>query len=239
MGFKSSLLLASSTVLLATAPAFATTFTFDSNYLPGSDAAGKTKSITTTFNSNTDVLTWSSTFERNANGALPKGAWLVLNDGPNPKGVSNELAIYYLDAIEKKVSIYNYNGANNSKSWQVSDYLGSTDLAVSNADNDTTFKFALDLTDINGLSKFGPEWKGTSFNDNIGIWFHGAADTDKAAFATSYKENGALSNFSYGTAGWYDAKDLTTTAVPEPASAAAIGLFAAAAAFVKRAKQSA
>ena len=238
MGFKSSLLIAATSVLLATAPAFAATFTFEGAKPSSGIAAGKNKSITTTFNSNTEKFTWSSTFERNNAGKLADGAWLVINGGANPKSVDDELAIFYLDGINGKVSIYNYDGTNNSKSWNspTANYLGSLDLNVSPFGNDeVTFSFELDATKLNSSAQFGSDWKGASFGKKVGIWYHGVEGLKVAYDPTT----GALTQFKHGKSSSYDVGNMDAAAVPEPASAAAVGLFAVAATFIKRKKQSA
>ena len=233
MNYKSALLMTSATVLLASAPASATNFTFSSTNLPGGDFAGKTESITTTFNNNTELLTWSSTFSPNANGVNANGAWLVLSDGPNPKKHAGEYAIFYMDEAAEKVSIYEYDGNNNSLSWKTpGNFLGHTALQVSNVGNEKTFGFSLDMTDINGMN-LGPDWEGAAFGDRVGIWLHGVNTTD-----VQFNADGSLAKFTHGKSSYYDIADKKTTAVPEPGSAAAVGLFAAAAAFIKR-KQSA
>ena len=237
MGFKTSALLTTASVLLASAPAFATTFTFDSSNLPGATEAGITKSITTSYNDNTDLFKWSSTYQRNkTTGLLADGLWLVANDGPNPKGHAGELAIYYLDGINQKVSIYEYDGSNSANSWATpGNFLGSTGLNVSkNGNDEITFGFELDATDLNGKA-LSPIWKGTSFDKNIGLWVHGVTGLD-----AKYDANGKLTKFKYsGNQSYYDSNNNQATAVPEPASTVALGLFAVAGAFVKRTKQSA
>ena len=237
MGFKTSALLTAASVLLASAPAFATTFTFDSSNLPGATEAGKTKSITTSFNDNNNKFSWSSTYAKNQNGILPDGLWLVANDGPNPKGHAGELAIYYLDGINKKVSIFDYNGANSSNSLtHPGNFLGSTTLEVTEGGNEKTFAFNFDTDDfdLSGISDKSA-WKGSAFDKNIGLWVHGVSGLKSEYDA----KTGVLTKFGYAGQSWYDVSDEHATAVPEPASAAALGLFAVAGAFVKRSKQSA
>jgi len=227
MRIKSALTLAALPILFALAPANAATYTFQGDNLGGNTATGDHTNITTTYNSNTHLLTWSSTFTENGSGTLAEGAWLVLSDGENPKENVDEYAIFYLDGHENTVSIYNYDGTNSSYSYQSENYLGSTALNVIDDGNDRTFEFSLDATDlnndVNGL--FGSEWDGAAFGDNIGIWFHGASN-----LTTEYAADGSLENFWPKTAGWYDVENKTTTAVPEPGSVIALGLFAVGAA---------
>ena len=86
------------------------------------------------------------------------------------------------------------------------------------------------MTDINNKN-ISPEWKGTSFGKDIGIWFHGVD-----GLSTKYDKNGKL---SYSKQGRYDVDYGETQPVPEPAATAALGLLAATAAVSKLRKQSA
>ena len=246
MGFKTTALLTTASVLIASAPAFATTFNFTKNNPAGASRAGDISSVTTSFDDNTDLFTWSSTIKRNSNGVLANGAWLVANDGPNPKGVTSELAIYYLDEAAETVSIYNYNGKNNSVSWQnPGQLLDSIKLdVVKNGADEKTYSFSYDATDLNALN-LSPNWKGTAFNDKVGLWFHAVSDLNSGYDALTAAQqgdgfkNGKLNAFAYNPKqSWYDVGNQKTEAVPEPATAAALGLFAVAGAFMKR-KQSA
>ena len=232
MRIKTSLALAALPVLFSIAPATAATYTFEGNNLPGNLSAGKNSHIKTTFNSNTDILTWSSTYtyDPNSTTSLAEGAWLVLSDGENPKNNADEYAIFYLDGINEKVSIYNYDGVNSANSYKYENFLGSDDLTVINNGNERTFEFSIDMSDINddtaGLFDDNT-WKGAAFDENIGIWFHGAG-----GLTTQYNNNDlndGLHTFSYTNQSWYDTSNQTATAVPEPGSMAALGLFALAA----------
>ncbi len=232
MRITTALTLAVVPVLFSLAPAEAATYTFNRNNLQGNLRTGDHTNITTTYNNNTNLLTWSSTFTKNAltegnSGDLAEGAWLVLSDGENPKNNVDEYAIFYLDGLTNKVSIYNYDGINSANSYLGGKFLGSTALQVTNSGNSRTFEFAYDATalnnDINGL--FGDEWEGATFGDNIGVWFHGAS-----RLQTAYNSDGSLAKFRPGVAGWYDVDNEVATSVPEPGSVAALGLFAVAAA---------
>ena len=233
MGFKTTACITTASLLLAGAPAFATTFTFDKSNLVQNATAGFNKSITTSYSNESDLFKWSATFKEN-NGMLADGAWLVVNDGPNPKGYTSESVIFYLDGLAKKVSMFEYSGINDSNSSLSKTYLGSLALDVSTSGNERTFSFSRDMTDINDLMTLGSKWKGTAFADKIGIWHHGVA-----GLSTAYDNTGKLTQFNYTKHGWYDISHGETTAVPEPATAASLGLFAVAGAFIKRRKHSA
>ncbi|NJM97449.1 MAG: hypothetical protein HC800_09995 [Phormidesmis sp. RL_2_1] len=235
---KTSLALTAISVIAISAPASAATFGYTNTDFStnASQAAGIHKSITTTFNDITDEFTWSSTISRNTrNGHLADGAWLVVSDGPNPKGIDNELAIFYLDGINNKVSIYNYNGVNGNNSWKRTNpqLLGSIALNVNNSVADErTFSFNVDMTDINNLG-LSADWKGTSFSEKIGIWFHATSYSDM----TYHNSSGRLKGYSFAKQSYYDTAFQTTTDIPEPSSLAALGLFAAAAAASKLSKR--
>ena len=220
-------LLAVGSVIAVTNPAQAATFEFDSA-VGGNSNVGVHKQIKTSFNSDTEELSWSSTFSRNLNnGTLADGAWLVLNDGPNPKSHVQENTMFYFDGVNEKLTAYTYNGVNGSNSWQDNNsvYLGSWDLDVDRSADEVTFSFDMDMTDINSRTDLGNDWQGTLFNDQIGIWFHGVSNVQAA-----YNADGSLSNFSYDSQGWFDAANLQATKVPEPgalAGLAMVGLVAA------------
>lgn len=245
MGFKTSALIATTSVLMAGAPAFAANLTFhdgnpNGNMLGGiNNVAGTYKSLTATFDTDTDLFSWSSTFEKNSDGTLADGAWLVVSDGPNPKFQPGEYAIYYLDAINEKVSIYEYDGNNNGNSWRnPGNFLDSTSLQVTrNGSDEVTFAFDYDATDLNNLA-LGPDWKGTSFGEEIGLWFHALSGTggEYGTDPGDLVSTGNITKFSHKKHGWYD---IDSVAVPEPMSVASIGLFALAGVFVKRNKRSA
>lgn len=235
MGFKTTAFITTAaSILLASAPAFAATFTYEKiNPLNGNNDAGFNKSITTSYNDNSDLFKWSATFKEN-NGMLADGAWLVANDGPNPKGHGGESVIYYMDGLAEKVSMFTYSGKNNPNSYQSGTYLGSIDLDVSNSGNERTFSFQRDMTDINNRTDLGKNWKGTAFGDKIGLWHHGVVGVN-----AGYDTDGKLTSFDFTKQGWYDIHNKDTTRVPEPATAASLGLFAVVGACIKRRKQSA
>lgn len=211
-------------VTLATAaPAAATTFIYDSSNIGGNHRVGAHKQIVTTFDDSSDLFTWESTFQVNPNnGRLADGAWLVVSEGPNPKGDVQEYTMFYLDGENEKVSLYTYNGRNGSNSWKDknSTFLGEISLTVNNdVAGERTFSFSHDMTDINVRQDLGDDWKGTLFGDSIGIWFHGVDGLD-----ADYDANGRLSKFSYNSQGWYDTAYQDTETVPEPGIALGLGL---------------
>ena len=233
MRIKTAFALAALPALFAIAPASAATYTFQGNNLPGNTRTGDHTNITATYNNNTNLFTWSSTFTENGSGTLAEGAWLVVSDGENPKKHVDEYAILYLDGLTETVSIYNYNGVNSANSYRREQYLGSTALNVIDTGNSKTFEFSLDATDINNNASFGSEWQGIRFDNNIGIWFHGASN-----LTTQYRTDGSLEDFRPGVTGWYDVGNEMATAVPEPGTAVALGLVGLVAAAQRRKRSS-
>lgn len=214
-----------SSILTATflslgSPVSAAIFQFsasDPSGLNGSKRAGKTTEVKASYDTDSDLFKWSSTFVANGKGRTPDGAWLVVNNGPNPKGNTGELAIAYLDEAEGKVSFFEYNGANSANSYNSpGNYLAFTDLNVNKGSNSVTYDFEFDSTDLNNLG-LGPNWKGLQFDHEIGIWFHGVDDLH-----TSYTGD-KLTEFIYRKQSWYDVGHKKTEKIPEPSTM--FGLF--------------
>ena len=130
------------------------------------------------------------------------GFWLVLNNGGNPKGIVDELAILYGDLKNNRITAYKYDGGNSPNSFSnPSRYLATYNNAFSISNN--AFSFTLDVTALNSLNL--PNWKGIQFNNNIGIWYH---STDLLSVA--YSANGRINNFG-GNFGYYDTNSNPTT----------------------------
>ena len=258
MKIHTSLALAAFSLALTSAPVSAVTFTFDTNRAGGSVNAGTQTAFTTSFDDTTDLLTLSTTFQRNTDtNALADGGWLVLSEGDNPKSDALEYAIFYLDGNNNKVSAYNYDPVDRKHSWRNSEFLGETTLNVTNSGFESagadpsvrTFDFAFDMAAINDRTDLGADWKGSRFGEKVGIWFH-AVD----GLSTDYDASGRLAAFDHGAESRFDTKALDTVSsnlgtitsdagpsqsVPEPTTVVAMGVFAAAAAFTKRRQASA
>jgi hypothetical protein len=217
------------------------------------DAAGTINAISTFYDSSTQEFNWYSNHSSMADGAVANAFWLVVSDGPNPKGISGQLAAIYFDASKAgtpKVSVYGYNGVNGSSSW----YDGASDAGTQSAvkiansltaglvnnafstveaNGTTTLGMSLNVSGIN--SKVGNGFEGINFTDNLGIWFHPVTCTDSA-----YDAQGFLTKFDFRDQGWFDIAGGKTAPkgapVPEPASIAAIGLGIAAMVRRKRSK---
>lgn len=196
-------------------------------------AGGTISSLVSTFDDNSDVFTWDVTFSdgvaKNTN-----GYWLVVSDGPNPKGINSQLAIMYFDATnlaDPKVSIYRYNGANNTSSFQSpGDLLASTEGAgasdivasASQSAGKRTFKLSVDATAINakyapGAPTVFPDWEGIEFGQKIGMWFHSIKNA-------KFQYQGEHLTGLTGTAGWLDGSHECTHIIPAPGAAVLAGL---------------
>ena len=111
---------------LAGSAAHAATFQFQcgpvSGCPGGNHRAGEMIALRTTFDTHTERFTWDARFKA-TNGNLPDSGWLVVSDGPNPKGGVDEYAIMYLDGANGHVTAHVYNGQNSANSYQVPNSL--------------------------------------------------------------------------------------------------------------------
>lgn len=160
------------------------------------DDAGMINNLTTEYDSDNQQLTFLAAFEPEAGtGELPLGFFLVINNGPDPKGIDGEYAILYFDAITDTTPIitaYAYNGENGADSFfdgaeavgnQAPDPIVSSlndpglITAASSVDNPggRVVSFTIDTSAINAHSPaYGSDadWEGIAFDDTIGVWFH-------------------------------------------------------------------
>ncbi|MBL0926535.1 MAG: hypothetical protein IBJ11_02640 [Phycisphaerales bacterium] len=220
------------------------TFNFAKNQPGGnygvSNAAGTFENITATYNTASQRFTWSSSF---SGATLPNGIFVVVNDGPNPKGIAGQLAIFYVDAsgATPRISAYGYNGANATTSWQDGNAALSgnqtpdrirgfnapswiNSLSVSTVAGVRTFSFDIQGSVINSFASqyasVNNPWEGVQFFNKIGIWFHSFT-----GLSTAYDANGFLTQWNFSQEGYLDGTNFT--AVPTPgalALAAAAGL---------------
>jgi len=133
---------------------------------------------------------------------------LAINDGPNPKGHADELALLYFDnsGPEPVISAYNYDGKNNLNSFQNEQLVSSLgpDSPFSNisvttyADGVSVFSFELDATSIQEYSD-NPDWTGVSFQDDIGVWLHPVNGLE-----TTYDSNGFLETWNFNNRSFFD-----------------------------------
>ena len=199
------------------------------------NGAGAYETLTTTYNDETERLTFSASF---ADGGNPiDGGWVVISDGRNPKGQGQEFSIFYLDGDNNRVTAYAYNGQNSSNSWRHQEFLGSWDnLKFEDGDGTSSLSFSLDMTDINARTDIDPDWKGTRFGEQVGVWFHAGQNTSVSYGQDEAGEVNEITHFS-SHAKWYDSNALDTEAVPEPTSLLAFGLIGGAFAVSRRRNQ--
>jgi hypothetical protein len=207
------------------------------------DSAGKVNAISSEYNKTTKEFSFGANISKTADNKTANGFWLVISNGPNPKGTAGQLAAYYFDASTSgapKLSVYGYNGINGDDSYkdgspaagvQAADKIKSANVASSyvknlykttNADGSVNLGFKVDASTINNRPGLAG-WEGSQFDNSIGFWFHPTQDTQ-----TSYDAAGYLTNFTYSKAGYVDTKDLCAlpgaAPVPEPATMAVLGL---------------
>lgn len=180
---------------------------------------GQMTSISAAFNSDTQRFSWSVTYADQ----VTDGYTLAVNDGPNPKGVVGELGLLYFDATDTndvKVSVFEYNGQNNSSSHSnpgnlivssMSDANFVVDASVVDSNGSRTFNLEIDTSVVNSFpsATLDPEWHGIGFDDKIGVWFHSFRN-----LTTGYN-NGNLNSWS-GQQGWLDMSNQNATPVPLP-----------------------
>jgi hypothetical protein len=165
------------------------------------------------------------------------GFWFVLNAGGNPKGIANELPIFFGDLKNNRITAYIYDGQNGPGSWSTQPFLAS--YANAFHVSGSSFSFALDVSSLNSLN-LGGNWQGIEFGRELGVWYHPIAT---AAF--TYDRFGKITHLGANGTGWFDSGVLQTTAtcqagstlvattgkctptttnVPEPGSLAILGL---------------
>ncbi|WP_222872906.1 PEP-CTERM sorting domain-containing protein [Hankyongella ginsenosidimutans] len=171
------------------------------NVQPNSYAQQLNK-LTISLDTQTDVLGFSAEFLA-GNTISNDGFWLVVNNGPNPVGIANELAILYGDVANGRITAYAYNGQNSPNSWQAP----TAPLAVYNnaiTKSGSTYSFSVDATALNALN-VGPNWRGVDIGPNVGVWYH---FSDNSAY--TYYANGDIKSQS----GTYVYADTTGNGVP-------------------------
>jgi PEP-CTERM motif len=171
--------------------------------------------------------------------------WMVLNAGGNPKGLVDQLAIVYGDLKTRELTVYEYNGENNSDSWKKDENYITTYFDAINI-NGSMFDFNINVGAINSYAG-GPNWKGLQFNNTIGIWYHptGNATVTYGNYGGDPFNNNEIKGYVENSkTGWFDTDAIATTPkcpkgttynpstkqchggtkVPEPASLAILGL---------------
>lgn len=218
------------------------------------NGGGTLKAIDASFDTLTNTLTWYARFDHVPGYPTKKtdGFHLVLSPGPNPKGHSGELAIFYFDATASapKMTVYGYNGQNADTSWKDGSQLPNTqapdkiksslldnswiyDLKKqTNGDGTRTLGFSINAASINSHIPLWPgpdgpaEWTGAEFFNKIGVWFHWYSGS------TFQYQDGWIKGLSHEKSGYLDGNNFRT--VPEPCSVAAILAGAAGLIFKRR-----
>ncbi len=209
--------------------------------LPGgsvSNSAGTIKAVNGAYDTNNEILTWDVTVAANTTDAIS----LVLSSGPNPKNNPGQYAQFFYDG--NALTVYGYNGKNNSSSWEDGNGDGSDGdadrIASSLVDNsfvmelsktqsgaDRVFHMKLDVSDINAHSPAFPDpdgepWEGAQFGENLGIWMH-TFDRPPKGFGRGTKyDDGWLERWDFKKEGWLDTTNSITT--PTPGSIALMGM---------------
>lgn len=188
------------------APADCTVPEYGAGTYGGLAASGIINKITSTFDSVTNQFSWTANFS-SCNGQIPDGYWLVVNNGPNPKGHAGELVIFYFDATDlnnPEMTVYTYNGQNGYNSFQDGDgetagiqtpdrihstltgdqsFLLEID-AVDEANGTRTLHFKINATTIKQHVPAYPDaldpWYGAGFDDYAGYWFHPVSNASVA-----------------------------------------------------------
>lgn len=95
-------------------------------------------------------------------------------------------------------------------------------------DGTSALSFSLDATEINSRTDIDEDWKGVTFGEQVGIWFHAGHNTK-----VGYSEEGEVTSFR-SSAAWYDTNAMDTEAVPEPTALLGLGLIGGAFAVSRR-----
>jgi len=240
---------------LLASPGFAsaTTYRYTTFDPAGADTAGNIDSIFTSYDAATQQLTWLATVDQVNGGALANGFWLVLSDGPNPKGISDEMPIYYFDATQSftasggitgvapTLSAYAYNGQNAYTSYQTPgvellsstglNWNSSTDsLLYSSTATTRTMGFTIDVSALNNSATVGSLFaaNGTAFSSTNwqGADFGAQIGIWYHPFlgSVTYSAPGDISNISVAGQSYMDTAFSNTTVVPEPGSVILIAL---------------
>ncbi len=191
-----------------TVSAHAAYYTYSIDNPSGSAGGGDIKNISTSYSTTAEIFSWEYKIDN-----INDGFWLVVSDGPNPKAAqADEYAIFYGDLNSNTLSAYQYNGDNNAVS-----YLNPGNLlqqwngaltTFNNGDGTETTSFSVNVSGINSTN-IGPDWDGTQFGKEIGIWFHPSRGS-----AFKYDDKGQITQFGYKGQGWHDSQGQTTTEEP-------------------------
>jgi MYXO-CTERM domain-containing protein len=211
------------------------------------DNAGQINAIGATFNSDTNMMSWSinvGDVPDGAPGQSLSGFTVVLTNGAMPDG-PGQVTQFYFDAtgISPVLTGYAYNGHPWSPSYEDGSWLpgnqdpdrvftslNDTNGVVQNINDTTegdgsrTWSFMINITSILAHVPLHPQpwpWVGTGFDDQIGLWVQTFTNAQ-----VTYSQDGFVESVCYDRVGYFDADHQPT--VPAPGAAA---LFALAAVF--------
>ncbi len=174
------------------------------------------QSASSTAGYGTEISKWSAAYDvtsgtpqlsldvaMGTNTVSDDGFWMVVNNGGNPKGIVDQLAILYGDLKNNKITAYKYDGGNSPNSYvDASAYLMTFDVPFK-FQSTTEYSFNLDVSALNSINL--PNWKGAQFGDTAGIWFHNTRQEH-----ATYNGN-LLTSFSQND-GWMDTDHTPTVA---------------------------
>ncbi len=175
------------------------------------------QSASSTAGYGSEITSWNSTYDvtsgtphlsvdvaMGTNNVTDDGFWLVVNNGGNPKGIVDQLAILYGDLKNNKITAYKYDGGNSPNSYtDASAYLMTFDVPFK-FQSTSEYSFNLDVSALNSINL--PNWKGAQFGDTVGIWFHNTRQehaTYNGSLLTSFSQND----------GWMDTDHTSTSAI--------------------------
>ncbi len=220
--------------MAATAASADPTYSFqyndgDSGSFGRNDNGGAFESISSTFHPATNRLTFEVVFSN----TVTEGFTLAINNGSNPKGHANEMALFYFDAADQNdvnMTAYVYSGQNNANSYQTQALIEGLDdtgwinsLSASDNGGERTLAFDVDATGIIDYSNHA-DWTGAQFTDAFGIWLH-PFRTFNVNYDTAEGSNkGGINSFLRSGQGWFDGSDFGVTVIPLPTGAAMAGL---------------
>lgn len=222
-------------------------WTWDETPLGYNNAAGNLSNFNVEYNPVADKFGAKFTIAENSAHKKADKFYMVVSNGPNPKGTPGQLAIFYVDGSGSApvLTAYGYNGKQDGiGSWQDGssasgtqspDKIGSSlngfgnfVSKVNNANGSSTYHFEVPGSVMNSYTPINstPDpWEGVAFGPKFGLWFGTIAGGN-----IQYGGDNFISNFSLNgaTRGWLDLDNRHAEVVPEPMTmtALAVGLAA-------------
>ncbi len=179
----------------------------------GNESAGELLYLHTQYTPGSNFY-WNFTLDQTETGEKADAFYLVVNNGPNPKTSTTELAIIYGDLESNTLSVFGYDTSNGqtglSNSFRnTENHIATFEDAFSIVDTQTTrqVQFGIDTVDINAAN-LSDDWQGVFFDEELGFWFHPVLNSN-----FSYNEEGVLTGFSRNGVGWYDTNSIATTII--------------------------